>query len=148
MKKAGTFILLGIGAVALFFLSRARAGQALKIYFDSLQIGKIKGLRVPDIFARFRIVNPSNTPLSVNSIAGDLFVNGSQFADVQQTEKIDIPGNKEIFYNVKITVNALQAVQTLISFLRQKQKVKIDFTGTVNSSGLLIPINQTIYQSA
>jgi LEA14-like dessication related protein len=147
MKKTGALLLVGLGAVALYFFSKVKASQVLKVYFDSLQIGKIKGLKLPDIFAKFRIVNPSNTALSVTAIAGDINVNGSQFADVQQTEKLEIPPNKEVFYSVKIRVNGIQAVYTIISLLRKKQKIKVDFNGTVNSTGILIPIEQTIYQS-
>jgi len=36
---------------------------------------------------------------------------------------------------------------TIISFLNKKQKIKIDYTGTVNSSGIVIPISDTVYQN-
>lgn len=147
MKKGTVFIIAGVGAVALYFLSRVKASQTLKVYFDTIKIGKIKGISIPDIFAKFRIVNPSNTPLSVSAIAGDIYINDSQVADVQQTESLVIPARQEVSYSVKIKVNAIQTVFSLISFLKKKQKVKITFDGTINSTGVMIPVKQTIYAS-
>jgi hypothetical protein len=147
MKKSGLFITAIIGAVALFFYSRANAVKSIKVYFNSLQFGKIKGFSIPDIFAKFRIVNPTNTPLAVRSLAGDLLINGEQFASVQQTENLEIPANNEVIYSVKVTPSAMGIVTTLINMLRRKQKYSVTFTGSLNSSGVVLPISETIYQS-
>ena len=147
MKKSGLLIAGVLGAVALFFYSRASAVKSLKVYLDSIDMGKITGFNLPELFAKFRIVNPSNTPLSVTSLAGDIFVNDKQLASIQQTEKLEIPANQEILYKVKIKTPVLSVLPILISFLRRKQKFKLTYKGDLNSSGVIIPIEDTIYQS-
>jgi len=147
MKKYGVYIATVIGAVALYFLSKAQAGKQVKVYFNSLSLGKTKGLNLPEILAKFRIVNPTNTPLSVRSLAGDIFVNDSQFASLQQNEPLEIPANNEVIYTVKLQVPALSILTTVLPLLKSKKKIKITYTGTINSMGILIPISDTIYQS-
>lgn len=147
MKKSSLIFTAILGAVGLFFYSRMASAKALKIYFDSLDIGKIKGFSLPDMFAKFKIINPSNTPLSIQALAGDIYFNDQSLAYVSQTEKFTIPANQEIIYKVKITTPILSVLPVLISIIRKKQKIKLTFTGTINSSGVLIPVNNTIYQN-
>jgi len=147
MKKYGVYITTVIGAIALYFLSKGQAAKSVKVYFNSLGLGKVKGFNLPEILAKFRIVNPTNTPLSVTSLLGDIFINDNQFASIQQTDMLDIPANKEVIYTVKVQVPAMSIVTTLLPLLKRKQKIKITYTGTINSMGILVPISDTIYQS-
>jgi LEA14-like dessication related protein len=147
MKKSSLIFTAILGAVGLFFYSRMASAKVLKIYFDSLDIGKIKGFSLPDMFAKFKIINPSNTPLSIQALAGDIYFNDQSLAYVSQTEKFTIPANQEIIYKVKITTPILSVLPVLISLIRKKQKIKLTFSGTINSSGVLIPVNNTIYQN-
>lgn len=147
MKKTGLYISAIIGAVALYFFSKSQAVKSVKVYFDSLSIGKLKGFKIPDLIAKFRIVNPTNTPLSVRAIAGDIFVNGKQIASFNQVENLEIPANNEVIYSVDIKPDNLGVILSVISFLKKKQKIKIEYTGTVNSSGVTLPISDTVYQN-
>lgn len=140
-----TYLLpIGAGAVALYFWSKAQAGKNIKVYLSGLSIGK--GKAIPDIFAKFRIVNGSNTPVTIQSIVGDLFVNDRQLASVSNTERFDIPGNKEVFYSVKVSPNIFTILSIVTNLIKAKQRIKVTFNGTVNTTGLVIPINETIYQ--
>ena len=145
MKKYFPFIVIG-GAVALYFLSKAGAAKKIRVYFKDISLGKSKGLHLPDIFARFRIVNPTNTPLSVDSIAGDIYFNKNLLASVQNLSKFTIEPNSELIYPVKIETSAFSLLQTLYDYLRNKEKITISFDGTVNSSGVVIPVKQIVIQ--
>lgn len=147
MKKSSLVITAILGAVALFFYSRMASAKSIKVYFDSLDIGKIKGFTLPEMLAKFRIVNPSNTPLSITALAGDIYVNDKQLASISQNEKLEIPAKQEVIYKVKISTPVLSVLPILISLVRKKQKIKVTYSGSVNSSGVLIPIEDTIYQS-
>lgn len=147
MKKILPFLLIG-GAAALYFMSKAGAAKKIKVYFKDVYFGKITGWRLPDIFARFRIVNPTNTALSITSLAGDLYFNKSQLASIQNLEKIDIPANSEIEYKIKIEGSPLQLATTLWSYFKSKQKITLSFDGSVNSGGIVIPIKQIVYQQS
>ena len=76
---------IGAGAVALYFWSKAQAGKNIKVYLSGVSLGRGSNV-IPDIFAKFRIVNGSNTPITLKSIVGDLFVNDKQIASVSNTE--------------------------------------------------------------
>ncbi len=145
MKKYIPFIVIGAAGL-LYFLSKGKAAQKLRVYFNDISFGKSSGFRIPPIFARFRIVNPTNTPLQVDSIAGDIYFNRSQLASIQNLVPVQIPANSEIMYPVKIEASAFSVAQTIYNFIRNKQKVNISFDGSVNASGVVIPVKQTILQ--
>ena len=136
---------IGAGAVALYFWSKAQAGKNIKVYLSGVSLGRGSNV-IPDIFAKFRIVNGSNTPITLKSIVGDLFVNDKQIASVSNTESFDIPANKEVFYSVKVSANVLSLISIVTNLIKAKQRIKVAFNGTINTTGLTIPIEQTIYQ--
>lgn len=145
MKKYFPFLIVG-GAVALYFLSQSGAAGKLRVYFKSISFGKTKGFKLPEIFAIFRIVNPTNTPLTVDSLAGDIYFNKNLLASVQNLNKVTINANSELLYSVKIESSAFSLVQTLYDFIKNKQKITVSFEGTVNSSGIVLPIKQIVIQ--
>jgi len=146
MKKYFPFLIVG-GAVALYFLSKSGAAGKLRVYFKSISFGKTKGFKLPEIFAVFRIVNPTNTPLTIDSLAGDIYFNKNLLASVQNLSKVTINANSELMYQVKIESSAFSLVQTLYDYIRNKQKITVSFEGTVNSSGIVLPIKQIVIQN-
>ena len=74
--KNKSFIYLGIGAaVLLYLLSKKSAAKNLRIYFQTIGTKKSTGLNFPTITATFRIVNPTSSILTIDSIVGDLMIN-------------------------------------------------------------------------
>jgi len=145
MKKYLPFIV--IGAAGLFyFLSKGKAAQKLKVYLKDISFGKSSGFRIPPMFARFRIVNPTNTPLQVDNIVGDIYFNKSMLASIQNLQPVTIPANSEIIYPIKIEASGLSIIQTAYNFIKNKEKVNISFEGSVNASGVVFPVKQTILQ--
>lgn len=145
MKKYIPFLV--IGAAGLFyFLSKGKAAQKLRVYFNDVNFGKSSGFRIPPMFARFRIVNPTNTPLTVETIAGDIFFNKSLLASIQNLTPVTIPARSEILYPIKIETSGFSLLQTAYNFIKNKEKVNISFDGSVNSSGVVFPVKQTILQ--
>jgi len=144
MRKAIPFIILGGAAIVLFFFSRANAAKNLKINFKKIKADFQKGSWLPVIFAQFDLINGTNTPLSLNSLVGDILVNDKVVATVSMLEKMTIAANSVSILNVKVEASATGAGQVLYSILTKKEKIDVDFRGTVNSSGVLIPVSQTI----
>ena len=145
MKRYFPVILLA-GAAVLYFFSRGTAAKKIRVYFNDLSLGKTTGFKLPEIFARFRIVNPTNTPLSVDSIAGDIFVNKNLLASIQNLTPVSIPANSEILYPIKVNISAFNVINTVYQFIKNKQKINVYFDGTVNSSGVSFPLKQLIVQ--
>lgn len=144
MKKSFV-VAIGLGAIALFYLmGKSGAGKKLKISLLKLR-AKAKGFNIPDVFLDFQIINPTNQNLTVRNIVGTLKVNGNDFSTISQLEQISIPANQTTIYSVKVQTTVTDAISTIYALLRNKQKLKITFDGTINSEGFLIPINQTIF---
>ena len=144
MKKS--FLYIGIGAaVLLYLLSKSSAAKNLKVYFQTLSLKKPKGLNFPTVQAVFRIVNPTSSTLTIDSIAGDITVNNKFLSSLSQIDPISIPANSETLYTINIKTPILNALQTIVSLFKSKSKsFKVDFVGTVNSGGILLPINETV----
>ena len=101
MKKQ--FLFIGIGAaILLYFLSKSSAAKNLKIYFQTLSLKKSKGFNFPTVQAVFRIVNPTSSTLTIDSIAGDITVNDKFLSSLSQIDPISIPANSETLYTINI----------------------------------------------
>ena len=144
MKKYLPYIVGGAALIALYFVSKGSAAKKLLISFKDITIGKITGVKIPDIFIRFRVVNPTSTPLQVKSIAGQIFLNGYLFTTVQNLELINIPGNTETIYQVKVLPPGLTAFLAIYKLIKDKQNADIEFRGTINTTGVTLPINESV----
>jgi len=138
-------LLIGVGIVGaiLYYFSKARAGKNLNVSFFGIKFGKLRGLNLP-IEAKFRLINGSNTPITINSIVGTLEITGKQLATVSQVQPFDVPANSDTIYTVLVQTSAFDAINVIRDFIKNRQKFIVSFDGIVNSTGILIPIKQTI----
>ena len=144
--KNKSFIYLSIGAVVLYLLSKTSAAKNLRIYFQTIGMKKPSGLNFPTITATFRVVNPTSSTLTINSLAGDLMVNNKLLSTLSNNESFTVPAKSESLYTVNIKTPIFNALTTVVQLLRAKTKnIKVDFVGTANSGGFLLPINETIF---
>jgi len=146
--KNKSFIYLGIGAVVLYLLSKTSAAKNLRIYFQTIGMKKPSGLNFPTITATFRVVNPTSSTLTIDSLAGDLMVNNKLLSTLSNNESFTVPAKSESLYTVNIKTPIFNALTTVVQLLRAKTKnIKVDFVGTANSGGFLLPINETVFVS-
>jgi len=146
--KNKSLIYLGIGAVVLYLLSKKSAAKNLRIYFQTIGMKKPSGFNFPTITATFRIVNPTSSTLTIDSIAGDLMVNNKLLSTLSNTETFTVPAKSESLYTVNIKTPIFNALVTVVQLLKAKTKnIKVDFVGTANSGGFLLPINETVFVS-
>ena len=142
-KNAKLFLsVAAIGAV-IFYLSRAAAGRRLNVSFFGLKLGKFTGFSLP-VEAKFRILNGSNTPVTINSIVGQLFVSGKQLSTVSQVAPFNVPANSDTVYTVNVQTSAFDVINIIRDLIKQKQKLAVTFEGNINSTGINIPIKQTV----
>jgi hypothetical protein len=144
MKKYLPYIIGGAAFIGLYYITRGRAAKKLIINFKDITVGNFTGLKVPEIFVRFNIVNPTNTPLSVTSIAGQIFLNGYLFTTVQNLDKVNIAANTETIYSVKVLPPGLSALLAIFKLIKNKQNADIEFRGTINTTGVTLPINESV----
>ena len=143
MKRNLLLIGGAVAAAALYFWSRGKAGEKLRVYFQGITTSR-SGKLIPNLFVNFRIVNPTSTALSVDSIAGDIIVNGKPISAVQNLSKINIPANGQTIYPIQVYIQGFQAVMLILDFVKKRQKINVTFEGTVNSSAFVIPVKQTV----
>lgn len=141
-----TLIFLGLGAgIIFYFLSKGQAGKNLKISFLNIKFGKFTGFSLP-IIANFRIINPTNTPLKIENITGDIFINSKLISTVSQLTPFNIEGNSEIVYPVNVQTGLMDTINVVRQLIRERKKFTVTFKGSANSTGILIPIENTIVQ--
>lgn len=149
MSKTRIAIFGAIAFVIYYFVGQKQAAKNLKIFFSGLDIKKpTTGFTLPEFIARFRLLNPASSGLTITNITGEIFINGKQFAVINSVDKITVPGNSEKEYKVKMRVPAISAITTVLNLIRTKEKLTVNFKGSVNSNGVLLPLNQMIYQKA
>lgn len=141
-----TLIFLGLGAGLIFyFLSKGQAGKNLKISFQNLKFGKFTGMSLP-ITANFSIINPTNTPLKIDNITGDIFVNGKLISTVSQLTPFNIGANSQISYPINVQTGLFDVINVVRQLIRERKKFTVTFKGSANSTGILLPIENTIVQ--
>ena len=140
--KAMYILPIAAGAAVLYFMSKAQAGKNIKVYLQGLKFSG--GGIVPNIFLNFRVVNGTSTSVSIDSLVGEVFINNKFFASVSNTDKFNIPANAETYYTVKLSPSGLSTIAIVYNLIKNKQAVTVEFSGTVNSTGALIPVRQKI----
>jgi LEA14-like dessication related protein len=146
-KKFKMLIGLGVAGLALYFLSRGSASKKLIVNLSGLTFGKGSILSAPPVYLNFSIINPTNTSITVKNITGQVLVNDKYLSDVSSLQNLKIAANAESTMQVTAKISYLSILPFLKDILTKKQKYKVTFKGNVNSSGVLIPIEQTIFQS-
>ena len=144
MKKNALYIIGGIAAIGLFFYIKSKAAGKLQITFKDIKLGAIKGLKIPDIFVRFNVINPTNTTLSISAIAGQIFLNQKLFTTVSNLDKVEFLPKTETIYQVKVLPPGLNAFLAIYNLIKKKQDAEIEFRGTINTSGITLPINESL----
>ena len=129
------------GGIVLFFASKAQAGKNIKAYLKGV---KFSGKFPQTAFITFRIVNGASAGVVVNSIVGEVYINGKLVGDVNNVQNFTIPANSEVEYTVKLTPSSLGIIAIIYQLFTTKQKFVVEFKGTVNSTGALISIDQKI----
>jgi hypothetical protein len=144
MKKILPFILTGGAIILFYFLNKKATADRLKVIFKNIHFKKSTGAALPDIFAEFLLINGTNTPLSITSIVGDIFINGKSLSTIQYLQKLDIPANSTSTLNIKVITPILSLLSVAYNLIIRKQKFSATFKGTLNSNGILLPIEQDI----
>jgi len=139
------FLVIG-GAIAIFYILRkSGSAKTLRIYFRDIIFRPKSGFNLPDIYARFNVINGSPTTLTLDSLTGDIFINGVVLSSVSQLQKQDFSPNSETVISIKVATPGAQAVLSLLQLLREKTKgITVSFEGNVRSEGVIIPISKSI----
>ena len=141
MDKKLFFAVAG-GAVLWWYLAnKKKAAGLLNIDLSAVGISSSGGF-IPNVKLTFKASNPTNTPITVKSILGNVFVNDTQIATVSDFTGFTIPANGSTEFSTIVAPNIAGALSSVTSLL--SSGANITFSGTVNAEGLTVPITKTL----
>jgi hypothetical protein len=141
MTTAAKVLIGGAAAVGAYFIWKLRSVGNL-VFFP----GSITGMRwegmTPVMTFQVVVQNSSSLPVSIQSMAGNLFSSGLLIGNVFSVMPTDLPGNSRSFVNVEVRFMLLGIVNDIISSFQNRNFVqKVEFEGYANVEGVQIPVN-------
>lgn len=139
------YLLWGVGILGTYYaFTKITASKKINVVFKKFGIGKASGFSLPPILAVFTLQNPTSTQVTINSIVGDIYVNGEDVANVTEFNKLIIKGNSQNDLTVNVHVGVLSAAKLLLNYFNTGRKINANFQGTVNAEGFAIPVNESL----
>jgi LEA14-like dessication related protein len=136
--------IIGLVAVGVYFWGKSQAGKKLKITIDSIKFDKLNFAFQPTFTVNFLLTNNSNFSLNINSLFGDVYLNGVKISTVSENSTINVPANKSINFPVSVSVSLVDTILEIERLIRNGDRLNIKFVGVVNAEGLNFPINEMV----
>jgi hypothetical protein len=136
--KFGTLPIIAIGAAAYFLLKKANAAKNFTFFFKGVTF---KNFPNAEIIVGIR--NPSGDSFKLDSLVGEISVNGKVIGSINSFQKIIIIANNETLMRIKVEPALVALGETFAQlFLRKKsEKFIVNLNGTANVAGFPLPIN-------
>jgi LEA14-like dessication related protein len=129
-----------IGGGLLFaVLKFTRKSIAAKIL--NVKISNVKLLPIKNASIVLSVINPTNTPISFNSITADILLNGNAFSTINTNKATTISPNSSVNINLPIKINPLEGAKLALDLLKKPAGYVINIQGTINSESINFPIN-------
>jgi LEA14-like dessication related protein len=131
-------LLAGAGAFYYFIKGKKGAIEDLEIKPIDIAINKESNFKKLIFDLKFKIKNPSKFAVKIKNIDLDLKVNNKTISNFNSASILTLPANSDKIYTIKISVQNLTVVLTIIEILADKNiiaSVVGDITtdlGTVN----------------
>lgn len=131
-------LLAGAGAFYYFIKGKKAAIEDLEIKPIDIAINKESNFRKLIFDLKFKIKNPSKFAVKIKNIDLDLKVNNKTISNFNSESILTLPANSDKIYTIKISVQNLTVVLTIIEVLKDKNIIASvigDITtdlGTVN----------------
>lgn len=100
---------------------------------------------VPTMTLSIAVQNTSSQSLTINSMAGSLYINGEYAANVSSFQQLTIPANTEQVYKINLRLSITGVINSVIDIVSGKSSdtANIRFAGTVNFENLQLPVDLT-----
>lgn len=137
--KTSTVLLLGAGGYALYYFSQLGvATSTVRVVFNGVNV---KGITNYEVL--MTVQNLSNISINVNSMAGDIILNGNRLATLAFFNgQIVVPANSQIDIPVNVSPDLL-SIPSVIRDIIHNGVGTLNFTviGDANINGLVLPFN-------
>ena len=137
--KSNNLLLIGAAAIAAwYFFTRSNALNSL--IFTPVGLG-VQG---SGISLAVNVANPTNTALTLSSLAGSLNIQGSAVGNVTDFTPQVIQPNSQTQINLLITPNVFGLAAGVINQIDGNEgsgNIQASLSGTANVNGVPIPVN-------
>lgn len=143
MAKGTGLLLFGAAAVTVFLLNKGRTAKKLEFYPKNILFTG-KGFKDVKAFFIVDIVNPTQSPIEVNSVFANIFINDTiQLGRIEYGAKTFIKkaGTTSVGYPIKLFAYGVGAT---IAQLILGQGVVCKIVGVANSTGFDVPFENVI----
>lgn len=140
--ETSTLAVLAVGAFLVwkFFLPGVTVSN-LVFLENGMSLDVSNPLRVV-INLNIIVQNPTSGSLTLNSIAGYFYVNGSQTGNVSFFTPTLISPNSQTLINLQLSVNDISLVQTLLNYVNSGTgTLLVEVKGTANANNVPVPID-------
>jgi LEA14-like dessication related protein len=134
------------GGLLLFYLNRKSKVNAFENMRFILSGAKIGGSFLqPEIILHIIVQNPTDQPISVKSLAGDVLVNNTKVGNISNFTAFQIEPNTETTFDLKSRLSLAGFVTNIVNILDGSAGIAavVQVKGTVNVESTIVPINLT-----
>jgi LEA14-like dessication related protein len=127
-----------IGLLAYLSLKKAAAAKNFTFLLKGLSISKF-----PKIEVIIGIQNPSNDRFTIESITGEVSINGKTVGNINSFQKIIIAPNQATLMRIELIPSFFGIGQTIMQMIKKRAKgsLLVNLKGVANMAGIQIPLN-------
>lgn len=135
-------ILLILGAAVYYFSRLKSTGENLKVNLRNISTRKSSGLSLPKIVLSFDVQNVTNNTVNLYGIVGDIYVNGSYLANINNLTPNFIKPLSNTVLEIELQTSILDAAPIIKDLILKTGKRNLKVTGnlTLNVNGILVPL--------
>ncbi len=139
----GKAILIGAGALALYFLLRGiNFVNSVEFIFKKIRLGG--SFFYPEAYATFTIINPTDVSVTIDNVMGDILYKDQQVASVSAIDVVQINGKQAVDIEVKMIAKISDLFSVIGNAVQGNISNNILFHGSVKANGITIPVNTTL----
>jgi hypothetical protein len=133
-------LLIAAGLLALGLFAYKNYNFVKKLEWQIKSVRTIISFPTTKIILDVALTNNTDTIVNLNSIVGVISVNGTMVGNVNYNTTLVIDAGKTTILTVAADVNDINFFNQILNSINNKTAI-INFKGTVNAQGLIIPIN-------
>ncbi len=135
MKATNILMLAAAGYVVYYLGNLGVATNTVNFVFQGVTVNSIK-----DFIINLTVQNVSNANINLNSLAGDIYLNGQPFANISDFTKRVIAANSQTNIQIHVAPNLSSIPATLFEAMTSKDKaLNFHITGNANVNSLVLP---------
>jgi LEA14-like dessication related protein len=141
MKSTDMLLLGAVGLMAFIFISKAKAASTLIFLPGGINSISFENA-TPVVDLSLIVQNTSSSGFTLESMAGNLYCDGTYIGNLSSFIPIDIAGNSESIVNVRARLQLIGIINEIIAAITNKNISKtIQLRGNANAGFVRAPID-------